>query len=158
MFRIAHVSDLHVLSHTGAHWRAMLFNKRIIGYANLVLRRGRVHRCEYLLTVLEAASKSADHVVITGDITNLALESEYEEARSLLSQRSPNAASSRRRPTAQQPTFARTPATAPAATAGSTSWNFSWVRSSAAHVRNANSRAHPKSSCAAIAASSSGSR
>ncbi|HYM60809.1 MAG TPA: metallophosphoesterase [Thermoanaerobaculia bacterium] len=84
MFRIAHVSDLHVLSHTGAQWRAMLFNKRITGYANLVLRRGRVHRREYLLAVLEAASKSADHVVMTGDITNLALESEYEDARSLL--------------------------------------------------------------------------
>jgi 3',5'-cyclic AMP phosphodiesterase CpdA len=84
-FRIAHVSDLHVLSHTGAQWRAMLFNKRVTGYANLVLRRGRVHRREYLLAVLEAVSKNVDHVVVTGDITNLALESEYEDARSLLS-------------------------------------------------------------------------
>ncbi len=62
----------------------MLFNKRITGYANLILRRGRVHRREYLLRVLEAAAARADHVVVTGDITNLALESEYEEARSLL--------------------------------------------------------------------------
>jgi 3',5'-cyclic AMP phosphodiesterase CpdA len=86
MFRIAHMSDLHVLSHTGAQWRAMLFNKRITGYANTVWRRGRVHRREYLLAVLEAASKNVDHVVVTGDITNLALESEYEDARSLLSE------------------------------------------------------------------------
>lgn len=83
-FRVAHLSDLHVLSHTGAQWRAMLFNKRISGYANTLLRRGRVHRREFLLAVLEAASKAADHVVVTGDITNLALESEYEDARSLL--------------------------------------------------------------------------
>ncbi|MGZ8830225.1 MAG: metallophosphoesterase family protein, partial [Thermoanaerobaculia bacterium] len=83
-FRIAHVSDLHVLSHTGAQWRAMLFNKRITGYANTVGRRGRVHRREFLVEVLDAASKGADHVVVTGDITNLALESEYEDARSLL--------------------------------------------------------------------------
>lgn len=83
-FRIAHVSDLHVLSHTGAQWRAMLFNKRITGYANTVWRRGRVHRREFLLEVLDAASKGADHVVVTGDITNLALESEYEDARTLL--------------------------------------------------------------------------
>ena len=34
--------------------------------------------------MLEAASAAADHLVVTGDITNLALESEYEEARQLL--------------------------------------------------------------------------
>jgi 3',5'-cyclic AMP phosphodiesterase CpdA len=84
MFRIAHVTDLHVLSHTVVEWRAMLFNKRITGYANTVLRRGRVHRRQYLERVLEAASRAADHLVVTGDITNLALESEYHEARELL--------------------------------------------------------------------------
>ncbi len=84
MFRIAHVSDPHVLSPAGAEWRKMLFNKRITGYANLVLRRGRVYRREYLLAVFDAAAKAADHIVVTGDITNLALESEYDEARALL--------------------------------------------------------------------------
>ena len=84
MFRVAHVSDLHVLSRAGVEWRAILFNKRITGYANLALRRGRVHRRAYLQTVLEAASKDVDHCVVTGDIANLALESEYEEAQSLL--------------------------------------------------------------------------
>ena len=83
MLRIAHVSDTHVLSTAGVEWRKMLFNKRLTGYANLVLHRGRVHRREYLLAVLAAAS-DADHVVVTGDITNLALESEFEEARTLL--------------------------------------------------------------------------
>ena len=84
MLRIAHVSDLHVLSPTGVRWREILFNKRITGYANLVLRRGRVYRREYLLAVLESAAAWADHVVVTGDITNLALEGEYEEARRLI--------------------------------------------------------------------------
>ncbi len=84
MLRIAHVSDTHVLSTAGVEWRKMLFNKRLTGYANLVLQRGRVHRREYLLAVLAAAAAGADHVVVTGDITNLALESEYEEARALL--------------------------------------------------------------------------
>jgi 3',5'-cyclic AMP phosphodiesterase CpdA len=84
MLRIAHVSDLHVLSLAGVEWRKILFNKRITGLANLLLHRSRVHRREYLLAVLAAAAASADHVVVTGDITNLALESEYEEARSLL--------------------------------------------------------------------------
>lgn len=75
---------MHVLSRTGAEWRRIIFNKRITGYANLVLRRGRVHRREYLLTVLSAAAAQADHLVVTGDITNLALEHEYDEARALL--------------------------------------------------------------------------
>ena len=82
--RIAHVSDVHVLSRLGAEWRRMFFNKRITGWANVVLRRGRVHRREYLRAVLEEAASRADHVVVTGDITNMAHESEYREARLLL--------------------------------------------------------------------------
>ena len=82
--RIAHVSDVHVLSRLGAEFRGMLFNKRITGWANLVLRRGRVHRREYLRAVLEEAAARSDHVVVTGDITNMAHESEYREARRLL--------------------------------------------------------------------------
>ncbi len=84
MFRIAHVSDLHVLSPLGFEWRKTIFNKRITGYANLILRRKRVFRRDLLVAALEAASVAADHVVVTGDITNLSLESEYESARELL--------------------------------------------------------------------------
>jgi len=84
MFRIAHLSDPHILSPAGVEWRKILFNKRITGYANLILRRGRVYRREYLPAVLEAAASCADHVVVTGDITNLGLESEYDEARRMI--------------------------------------------------------------------------
>jgi len=84
MLRIAHLSDPHILSPAGVEWRKILFNKRITGYTNLVLRRGRVYRREHLLAVLEAAAACADHVVVTGDITNLGLESEYDEARRLI--------------------------------------------------------------------------
>ena len=84
MIRIAHVSDLHVLSRTAAEWRRIVFNKRLTGYANLILHRGRVHRREYLLAVLSDAAKQADHLVVTGDVTNLSLEHEYEEAAALL--------------------------------------------------------------------------
>jgi 3',5'-cyclic AMP phosphodiesterase CpdA len=84
MLRIAHLSDPHILSPVAVDWRKILFNKRITGYANLVLRRGRVYRREYLLAVLEAAAGCADHIVITGDITNLGLESEFDEARRLI--------------------------------------------------------------------------
>ena len=77
------MSDPHVLSRTAAEWRSIVFNKRVTGYANLLLHRGRVHRREYLLAVLAAAEQS-DHMVVTGDVTNLALEHEYEEAGALL--------------------------------------------------------------------------
>ena len=55
MIRIAHVSDLHVVSRTAAEWRRIVFNKRLTGYANLMLHRGRVHRRQYLLAVLSDA-------------------------------------------------------------------------------------------------------
>ncbi len=84
MLRIAHVSDLHVLSPLGFEWRQALFNKRLTGYANLIRQRGRVYRREYLAAVLSAAAAQADHLVVTGDITNLSLEREFEEARALL--------------------------------------------------------------------------
>ena len=84
MLRIAHVSDLHVLSPHGVEWRRILFNKRVTGYANLVRQRGRVYRREYLAAVLSAAAAQADHLVVTGDITNLSLEKEFDEARALL--------------------------------------------------------------------------
>ena len=78
--RIVHVSDPHVLSRTAAHWRSIIFNKRLTGFANLLLKRGRVHRREYLLAVMTAATANCDHLVVTGDLTNLALDHEYEEA------------------------------------------------------------------------------
>lgn len=84
MFRIAHVSDLHVLAPAGVELRRILFNKRVTGYANLLLKRARVYRRDYLLSVLAAAAAAADHLVVTGDITNLSLDGEYEEAVRLL--------------------------------------------------------------------------
>jgi len=86
MFRLAHISDLHVFSPEGVHWREALFNKRVTGWANTRLRRGRVFRRGHLEAVLDAASR-ADHVVITGDVTNLALEGEYREAVRILERR-----------------------------------------------------------------------
>jgi 3',5'-cyclic AMP phosphodiesterase CpdA len=84
VLRIAHVSDLHVLSPRGFEWREALFNKRLTGYANLLRHRGRVYRREHLAAVLAAAARAADHLVVTGDVTNLSLEREFEEARALL--------------------------------------------------------------------------
>ncbi len=83
LLRIAHLSDTHVLSPSGVEWQRVLFNKRITGHANLVLNRGRVYRRAYLEAVVDAAAAMADHVVVTGDITNLALDSEFDAALAL---------------------------------------------------------------------------
>ena len=82
--RIAHVSDLHVLSPAGVEWRSLLFNKRLTAYANMLIHRARVFRRDYLDSVVAAAARAADHVVVTGDVTNMSLESEYEEAMRIL--------------------------------------------------------------------------
>jgi 3',5'-cyclic AMP phosphodiesterase CpdA len=82
--RIAHISDLHVLA-LGDAIPFRLFNKRLTGYANLRLRRGHHHHTEVVSTILEHLSRADyDHVVITGDVSNLALESEFEAVRRLL--------------------------------------------------------------------------
>lgn len=82
--KIAHLSDLHVLSLDGVSpWR--FANKRLSGYANLRLKRGHAHRAEHIVAIAREIAKSdADHVVVTGDLTNLALESEFEAVRNLI--------------------------------------------------------------------------
>jgi len=82
--RIAHLSDLHLLDLEGAvPYR--LFNKRLTGYANLRLRRGHKHKPEPVtLAVQRLADLAVDHLVVTGDVSNLALEREFDRVRALL--------------------------------------------------------------------------
>ncbi|HUS66496.1 MAG TPA: metallophosphoesterase [Kofleriaceae bacterium] len=79
--RIAHCSDLHLLSLAGA--RALDFaNKRWIGGLNLLANRGRHHHTSVFEAMVADFNRSAiDHIVCTGDITNLALEEEFRYAR-----------------------------------------------------------------------------
>src|SRR4051812_44185726 len=82
--RIAHFSDLHVLSLEGVKPYRFL-NKRLTGYANMRFKRSHVHRVSYVKAIAREIAKSKiDHVVITGDLTNLALEAEFEAVRALL--------------------------------------------------------------------------
>ncbi|MBS2015255.1 MAG: metallophosphoesterase [Deltaproteobacteria bacterium] len=82
--RIAHFSDLHVLALEGvkAH---RFFNKRFTGWVNLRLKRAHKHRPGHVRAVArEIARAGVDHVAITGDLTNLALEQEFEAVKELL--------------------------------------------------------------------------
>jgi len=82
--KIAHVSDLHLLAIEGVPIRRFL-NKRATGWINLRLKRGAIHRASHVRAVLRAVSEMrVDHVVVTGDLTNLALESEFDLARDTL--------------------------------------------------------------------------
>jgi 3',5'-cyclic AMP phosphodiesterase CpdA len=81
--RIAHFSDLHLLSLEGVPAHRFL-NKRLTGWVNLRLKRGSIHRASYVRAIArEVARLDVEHVVVTGDLTNLALESEYELVREL---------------------------------------------------------------------------
>lgn len=73
-----------MLSPRGVRLRRVLFNKRLTGYVNLLFKRGRVYRGALLAAVLADAAASADHLVVTGDVTNLSLRHELEAARALL--------------------------------------------------------------------------
>jgi 3',5'-cyclic AMP phosphodiesterase CpdA len=82
--RIAHLSDLHVLALAGVSPHRFL-NKRLTGYANLRLKRKHIHRRSYVEAIAkEIATLQIDHVVVTGDLTNLALAEEFAAARDLL--------------------------------------------------------------------------
>jgi 3',5'-cyclic AMP phosphodiesterase CpdA len=79
--RLAHCSDLHLLSLDGA--RLLDFaNKRWIGGLNLLSNRGRhYHTVAFEDMCADFATAGIDHVLCTGDITNLALEQEFRFAR-----------------------------------------------------------------------------
>jgi 3',5'-cyclic AMP phosphodiesterase CpdA len=82
--KIAHFSDLHLLDLTGVPFRRFL-NKRLTGWVNLRLNRGSIHRAAYVDAIArKIAERRVDHVVVTGDLTNLALEPEFERVRALL--------------------------------------------------------------------------
>jgi 3',5'-cyclic AMP phosphodiesterase CpdA len=82
--RIAHFSDLHILDLGGVSPHRFL-NKRMTGYATLRLKRGHIHHPRFVRAIAQEIRRSrADHVVITGDLTNLALDEEFAAARRLL--------------------------------------------------------------------------
>ena len=81
--RLAHCSDLHLLSHDGAGWKK-LANKRWIGAANLLTSRSRhYHVAAFEQMVADLNAEKIDHLLCTGDVTNLALAQEFEFARAM---------------------------------------------------------------------------
>lgn len=80
MFRLAQVSDPHFQSFRNLKLHDLM-GKRALGFLNLLLRRRRKHNMALLQALLEdLPSRSIDHLALTGDMCNIALESEWAAA------------------------------------------------------------------------------
>jgi 3',5'-cyclic AMP phosphodiesterase CpdA len=84
VFTLAHLSDLH-LSPLPRPRLSELMNKRITGYINWLRKRRFLHDRAVLETLIEDLKDQApDHIAITGDIANIALEEEFVRGRNWL--------------------------------------------------------------------------
>ena len=84
MFSLGHLSDLHatpVVVGNPLH----LLNKRFFGWLSWRIRRQRFHRSLVVDALMDDLSRTPiDHLVVTGDLTNLSLISEFGAARERL--------------------------------------------------------------------------
>jgi 3',5'-cyclic AMP phosphodiesterase CpdA len=84
MFTLAHLSDPHLAPLPAARW-SELINKRITGYINWQRRRRFIHDAAVLdKIVADMKARAADHIAVTGDIANIALEEEFVRGRNWL--------------------------------------------------------------------------
>ncbi len=80
MFALAHLSDPHL-----ADWSVdrpwALANKRLTGWLSWRLNRSRIHLARVLdLMLSDLAGQAIDHVAVTGDLINISLPQEFENA------------------------------------------------------------------------------
>jgi len=80
VFTLAHISDWHATTLEGATLRE-LANKRFFGWQSWLRKRRARHRPEVLRALFDDLQRQApDHVVVTGDLTNIGLPQEFAEA------------------------------------------------------------------------------
>lgn len=86
MFRLAHISDIH-LGPLPAVTRRELLSKRITGYINWQRNRSSGMGGETLVALVDHLKcQRVDHIAVTGDLVNLALDQELENAREWLTE------------------------------------------------------------------------
>ena len=79
MFKLAHITDPH-LGPLPPVRPAELMNKRFFGYLSWMRRRRGVHRPEVLAALAaDLEGLAPDHLVVTGDLTNIALPEEFTQ-------------------------------------------------------------------------------
>ena len=83
-FTLAHLSDPH-LPPLPVPRLSELAGKRVLGYLNWTRNRHRFHRRDVLdVLVSDLRAQVPDHIAVTGDLVNLALEAEFALALSWL--------------------------------------------------------------------------
>jgi 3',5'-cyclic AMP phosphodiesterase CpdA len=83
-FTLAHLSDPHLPPLPAARLRD-LAGKRALGYLNWTRNRHKYHRREVLdALVADMQAQRPDHVAVTGDLVNLALDAEFTPAQAWL--------------------------------------------------------------------------
>ncbi|WP_336288195.1 metallophosphoesterase family protein [Bartonella sp. CB60] len=81
MFYLIHISDVH-LSPLPQPSLFELFGKRLTGYLNWQKKRKNQMATNVLETLMDTLKKkNPDHLVISGDLVNLSLNKEFEQAR-----------------------------------------------------------------------------
>ncbi len=80
MFKLAHLSDPHLPLPAPVDWRDLM-NKRVTGYLSWQRHRRSIHDPRVLSALhADLADLAPDHIVVTGDLTNLALPREFDHA------------------------------------------------------------------------------
>jgi 3',5'-cyclic AMP phosphodiesterase CpdA len=83
-FTLAHLSDPH-LAPLPAPGLRELIGKRLTGYLHWTRTRHKIHRREVLdALVADLHARQPDHIAVTGDLVNIALEAEFAPARAWL--------------------------------------------------------------------------
>ena len=83
-FKLAHLSDPHLPPLPRARL-SELAGKRALGYLNWTRNRRKYYRREVLdALVADMQAQSPDHIAVTGDLVNLALEAEFAPAHAWL--------------------------------------------------------------------------
>jgi 3',5'-cyclic AMP phosphodiesterase CpdA len=83
-YALAHLSDPHLPPLPAARLRDLM-GKRALGYLNWTRNRHKYQRRDVLdALVSDMHGQAPDHIAITGDFVNLALEAEFEPARAWL--------------------------------------------------------------------------
>jgi len=83
-FTLAHLSDPHLPPLPAARLRD-LAGKRALGYLNWTRNRHKYHRRDVLdALVADIRGQRPDHIAVTGDLVNLALEAEFAPAQAWL--------------------------------------------------------------------------
>jgi 3',5'-cyclic AMP phosphodiesterase CpdA len=83
VFRLAHVTDPHFRGARMLEGVSLgdLVGKRGVGAVNLVVNRTRKHKMELLEALREdLRAQAVDHLAVTGDLSNIAIEAEFREA------------------------------------------------------------------------------